>query len=244
MDMCRGTLIRQYGNHLKLIMTFLHSRNYSKIELSPKELLEISQDINRKFTPSAVIDSPEPEDKTKPSPKEMFEISEEIRQDFAPRASDNPQELVLLPVDPDHLYAYWNLNDDKPCTTQKIDSGNQLTLRIYPELNINSDITEKKSWFDVAIDSHQAQQQVFLPMKTDETAYSATIGKRNPDNSLAPFVQSNITHVPAGKIIPKEFKESQKESKLEFKAMPPLTIAKREVSYYTKNNASGQGNNQ
>ena len=74
----------------------------------------------------------------------MFEISEEIRQDFAPKASNNTQELVLLPVDPDHLYAYWNLGDDKLNTTQKNDSGNQLTLRIYPEPNKNTDITQNK----------------------------------------------------------------------------------------------------
>jgi hypothetical protein len=238
--MCRCTLIRQYGNHLKLIMTFLHSRNYSQIELSPKELLEISQEINREFAPSSVMDSPELDAEIKLSPKELFDISEEIRQDFAPRASDNPQELVLLPVDPDHLYAYWNLGEDKPDTTPTIDSGNQLTLRIHSEPNKNSDITETKSWFDVAVDSPQAQQQVFLPMRTDETAYSATIGKHYPDNSLAPFFQSNITHVPPGKVIPEEFKESQKESKPEFKAMPQTMIAKREISHYMNNNASGQ----
>jgi len=105
--------------------------------------------------------------------KEMFEISEEIRLDFAPRASNNRQELVLLPVDPDHLYAYWNLGDDKPNASQPNDSDNQLTLRIYSEPKKNMAITKTKSWFDVDIESAQAQQKIFLPSRTPEAAYSA-----------------------------------------------------------------------
>lgn len=225
-------------------MTFLQSRNNSQIKLSPKEILEISQEISREFAPSSVIDSPELDAKINLSTREMFEISEEIRQDFAPRASNNTQELVLLPVDPDHLYAYWNLGDDKLNATPKNDFENQLALRIYSQPNKNLDITETKSWFDVAIDSPQAQQKVLLPMRSHETDYRATIGRRYPDNSLAPFAHSNITHVPPGKVIPKELKESHKESKIMFKAMPQLTIENREISHYTNNNASGQGNNQ
>ena len=221
------------------MMTFSYSRYNPQIKLSPEEMLEISQEINREFAPSFSIKKPESASQHKLSSKELFDISEEIRLDFAPRASNNPQELVLLPVDPDHLYAYWNLGDDKLNTTQKNDSGNQLTLRIYPEPNKNTDITKTKSWFDVAIDSTQAQQKVFLPMRAHETAYSATIGKRYPDNSLAPFAYSNITHVPLGKAIPNQFKESQ----IVFKPMPQLITANREISTYTNNSASGQGNN-
>ena len=146
-------------------MTFSYSRYNPQFKLSPKEMLEISQEINREFAPEFSSKKPEPASQHKLSPKELFEISEEIRLDFAPKASNNTQELVLLPVDPDHLYAYWNLGDDKLNTTQKNDSGNQLTLRIYPEPNKNTDKLKTKSWFDVAIDSAQAQQKVILPMR-------------------------------------------------------------------------------
>ena len=220
-------------------MTFSYSGYNPQINLSPEEMLEISQEINREFAPIFSTGIPGPGYQHKLSPKEMFEISEEIRLDFAPRASNNSQELVLLPVDPDHLYAYWNLGDDKLNTIPKNDFGNQLTLRIYPEPNKNTDITKTKSWFDVAIDSTQAQQSVFLSMRAHETAYRATIGKRFPDNSLAPFAYSNITHVPPGKVIPNQFKESQ----IVFKPMPQVIKASREISTYTNNSASGQGNN-
>jgi len=220
-------------------MTFSHSRYNPQIKLSPEEMLEISQEINREFTPGFCIKKPEPIPQHKLSRKEMFEISEDIRLNFAPRASNNTQELVLLPVDPDHLYAYWNLGDDKLNTTPKKDSENQLTLRIYSEANKNTDTLKTKPWFDVAIDSTQAQQSVFISMRAHETAYRATIGKRFPDNSLAPFAYSNITHVPLGKAMPNQFMESQ----IVFQPMIQHITARREIPTYTNNSASGQGNN-
>src|SRR5450631_2782141 len=130
-------------------MKFSYSRYSPQIRLSPEEMLEISQEINREFAPGFSTQIPNPAYQYKLSPKEMFDISEEIRLNFAPRASDNTQELVLLPVDPDHLYAYGNLGDDKLNTTPKNDTGNQLTLRIYSEANKNTDTLKTKSWFDV-----------------------------------------------------------------------------------------------
>jgi hypothetical protein len=221
-------------------MTFSYSRYNPQIKLSPEEMLAISQEINREFAPSFSTRISSPGYHHKLSPKEMLEISEEIRLDFAPRASNNRQELVLLPVDPDHLYAYWNLGDHKPNASQPNDSDNQLTLRIYSEPKKNMAITKTKSWFDVDIKSAQAQQKIFLPSRTREAAYSATIGKRYPDNSLAPFASSNIIHVPFGKVIPDQFKESQTV----FKAMPQLITTSLEISTYTNNSASGQGNTQ
>lgn len=243
-------------------MTFSHSRYNPRIKLSPEEMLEISQEINQEFAPEFSSGISNPGYLHKLSPEEMFEISEEIRKDFAPRASSNTQELVLLPVDPDHLYAYWNLGDDKLDTIQKNDSSNQLTLRIYPHSTKNKAVTNTKPWFDIAIDSPRAQQKISLPMRTHETGYSATIGNRYQDNSLVPFISSNITHVPPGKAITDKFKESKKvfgreaqhiwrtttipdslkESEVAFESISQGFTGSREISIYTNKSASGQGN--
>ena len=220
-------------------MTFSHSRYNPQIKLSQEEMLEISQEINHEFAPNFSTAIPSPGYHPKISAKEMFEISEEIRQDFAPRASNNTLGLVLLPVDPDHLYAYWSLGDDKLNGIQKYDFTNQLTLRIFPLPKKNKAITNTKSWFDVAIDSAQAQQKISLPLRAHETAYSATIGNRYPDNSLVPFVSSNITYVPAGKAITQQAMESQ----MMIEPMPQGFTAKHETPIYTNNSASGQGIN-
>ncbi len=283
-------------------MTLSYSRYNPRIKLSPEEMFEISQEINREFAPVFSIKKPEPlsqrelspekikllpeeiksspeetkfsteeinsspeeikpsteeiksspkdieispeeikpsPDKIKLSPKEMFDISEEIRVNFAPRASNNIQQLVLLPVDPDHLYAYWNLGDDKINAAPKNDSRDQLTLRIYSEANKNADVTKTKSWIDVAIDSTQAQQRVFLSMRAQETAYRATIGKRSPDNTLAPFAYSNITQVPLRKAMLNQLRESQ----IVIKPKPQPITSSRVMIIHTNNNASGQGHN-
>jgi hypothetical protein len=225
-------------------MTFLYSRSDSQIHLSPNEMLEISQEINREFTPSALPAPSEPDYKIKLSTMEMFEISEEIRQNFAPKAENNAQELVLLPVDPDHLYAYWNVPDTKPDMTPKTDPGQQLTLRIYSEANKNTETAEAKPWFDIAIDNTQAQQSVFLSKQAHATTYSAAIGQQLPDNSLASFADSGITRVPPGRAKSGYTEETQ--TRLKHDPLQELNAtSKQEVSTITNMNksASGQENN-
>ena len=146
-----------------------------------KKCLKSAKKLIKSLRRSVSIKKPEPASQHALSPKDMLAISEEIRQDFAPKASNNPQEVVLLPVDPDHIYVYWNLGDEQPNTALKMDSGSPLTLRIYPESDKNADITITKPWFDVAIAGSQAQQRVPIPSWAHETAYRATIGKRDPD---------------------------------------------------------------
>ena len=221
-------------------MALSYSGYNSQIKLSPEEMLEISQEIHHEFAPEISIEQPEPASQHALSPKEMLAISEEIRQDFAPKASNNPQEVVLLPVDPDHIYVYWNLGDDQPNTALKVDSGNPLTLRIYPESGENADITLTKPCFDVAIAGSQAQQRVPIPSWAHESAYRATIGKHDPDKNLAPLATSNLTQVPLGKIIPRQVMENQSEST----SKPQRMIAGGETSHYTNNSASGQVHNQ
>ena len=224
-------------NGLRLVMTFSYSRYNSQIKLSQEEILEISQEINREFAPSFSINKQEPASQHKLSPKELFDISEEISRDFAPKTSNNPQEVVILPVDPDHLYVYWNLGDNILNGAKITASATRLTLSIYPEPKNIKDITRTKSLLDVDINSAQAQQKFFLPLRLQETSYKATIGKHYQDNSLASFTSSNVTRNPFGKVMPQQGKESQKV----FKALPQLIPESPEISFYTYNSASGQG---
>lgn len=218
-------------------MTFSHSRYNPQIRLSSEEILEISQEINREFTPVFSTKIVSQAEHQAFSPKEMLEISEEISRDFAPIASNNTQELILLPVDPDHLYVYWNLIKDKLIDAQKMTSGQQLTLRIYAEPDKNTDTN--KPYFDVAINSTQAQKNVALPMHTHETTYYASIGKRHKNNSLTPFAYSNSAHVPAGRIMPNPTKNSQHM----LKPLPAFNTTSRGISCYQNNSASGQKHN-
>ncbi len=172
-------------------MTFLHAGYNSKINLSPKDMLEISQEISRDFTPCFFSEPSVSDGTIRLTPKELLDIGQEICRDFAPTPAYNAPKLMLLPVDPGHLYAYWHLGDSRP------DNG-QLTLRVYPQDNPQKTEDEAVSWFDVALDSPNTQQQVPIPDQVYGVAYSAAIGKSDADNSFAAIVHSNGIHVPQG----------------------------------------------
>lgn len=162
-------------------------------------MLEISQEISRNFTPCLSSWMPEFVEKIRLTPRELLDIGEEIGRDFAPKPTYNTPELMLLPVDPGHLYAYWNLGERREAAKPDNDGKEQLTLRIYSQPDEESADTEAASWFDVAIDSPMTHQQVSLPNPVDDTAYSAAIGKCCEDDSFVELVHSNIIHAHHGR---------------------------------------------
>jgi hypothetical protein len=194
-----------------MAMIFSDTGHHSKIEPTPEEMLTISREISLKFTPNAVsitdtdsylanvytdynvpqiyADNANTQSNSIYSGfslKELQEISEEISCRFAPQPSAVIPELFLLPVDPHHLYAYWDTGDR--------DELNQLTLRIYWRPDVNPETTSSNVWFDVVADNPESRQKIRLPI--DDTAYSAVLGKLKPDNSLDVLACSNIVQVP------------------------------------------------
>jgi hypothetical protein len=174
-------------------MTFLQAKYNSKMNLSAKDMLEISQEISRNFTPCFSSPATEPDEKIRLSPRELWDIGEEIGRDFAPKPSGNIPALMLLPVDPGHLYAYWDLGRDKDIS---MPDNEQITLRIYSQSDDEEASAETVSWFDVAIDNPMTQQQVSLSCPVNETAYSAAIGKWGADDGFIAIAHSNIIHAP------------------------------------------------
>lgn len=202
-------------------MTFLHSGHNSKINLSAKQMLEISQEISRDFTPCFLSQMPPLVDKIRLTPRELLNIGEEIRRDFTPKTSCKVPELTLLPVDPRHLFVYWNLGENRGIATADNDCKDQLIVRIYSQPDAESAVSKAAHWFDVAVDSPKASQQVSLPDAVNETVYSAAIGKCRKDDSFIEFAHSNIIHAPRGSAVWHQDHEN--------------------LMFCLSNNASGQG---
>ena len=113
-------------------MKFSLSNFDPQITISTAEILEISQEINRDFSPLLPVKTNNTIYNKNISPQEMLDISETINLNFAPKMSNNQTQLMLLPVDPNHIYAYWNPNKDNSFPMEKNDRPPQkLTLRIY-----------------------------------------------------------------------------------------------------------------
>lgn len=126
--------------------------------------------------------------------RELQTISEDISQRFMPKASSSVPEIVLLPVDPHHLYAYWDAGS-RPSPIADRNLQQPLILRIYWRPNGEQEITGLNLYFDIPADTAAKRKQIRLPV--DDTHYSATLGRLNPDHSLEALAHSNLVHVPA-----------------------------------------------
>ena len=131
----------------------------------------------------------------------LLDISEEIAQSYAPHDTHHQAELVLMPVDPVNLYAYWNLKDsDTENIIEHVDK--QLALRIYSLPELNNDPGHIKLSFDIKVAGFQNQQQVHLPLAA--AAYSAVIGEITADHSFSPLVTADTIHVPRKNPVPED----------------------------------------
>ena len=131
-----------------------------------------------------------------------------------------------MPVDPYHLYAYWNLDENKVHETQKGAVGNDLALRVFWLPAEKSDLSKTKLWFDV--DIHKSQNQIKIRLPIDETAYSAVIGNRFLDHSFVAFAQSNVIHVPRGRMVPEQGKEDSTLTKIKPQITKPNRALQRD----------------
>jgi hypothetical protein len=133
------------------------------------------------------------------SANELLAISEEISKQYAPITIEQETELQLMPVDPYHLYAYWNLSQ-KQIRQVKNFALRDMSLRIFWLPDTDSHIATTKLWFDVAVKSIQQRLKVRLPI--DQTSYFATLGRHCANHCFEIMARSNIIHVPRGRMAP------------------------------------------
>jgi len=127
------------------------------------------------------------------SQQDLLDISNEITGTYVPHDTHHKPELVLIPVDPVNLYAYWNLKENK--TDNEINHiDKQLALRIYSIPQLSEQHRNIQFSFDININDFQNQQKVHLPIAA--TAYSAVIGEINTDNSFTTLACANVIQVP------------------------------------------------
>lgn len=127
------------------------------------------------------------------SQQSLLDISEEITQSYAPHDTHQTPELVLMPVDPINLYAYWNLKESETDNiTNQVDK--QLALRIYSLPELSERPGNIKLSFDIKVQGFHNQQKIHLPIAA--SAYSAVIGEINSDNSFSALATSDTVHVP------------------------------------------------
>ena len=163
--------------------------------LTQTELQTISQTISRDFSPvfsarhSPMIFSS----------RELLDISEFISLTYQPHYH-KMADLMMLPVDPSHIYIYWDLpkKDNKLFSfNNNVENPAVHTLRVYLQ-NDGYCLLNKPSlsWFDVAIDPNQHQQQITIPPQSETVFVTAILGYLDIDNQFVSEVTSNSIQVP------------------------------------------------
>ncbi len=164
-----------------------------KTQLSRKELLEISDEINKIYAPLVVDKKPEQNRNSKFSSQDLLEISQNISLYYSPKISTNANKLVILPIDPHHLYAYWELDDNQSHSISQSMFNNELSLRVYSRIEENRDSNLSSPLAEIAIHKFHSRQKIRIPISKKTTAYSASIGKTIPENGFISLLDSNNT---------------------------------------------------
>lgn len=199
-------------------MAFSQSAPQTRIDLSPRELLAISQSISREFAPrfgrDEAIGTGSASSKSAAfSVRELLAISEEISREFAPRPIQSRSSLVLLPIDPRRLHAYWLLGTSSVKTELNTLADNpksvaeeQLTLRVFrqdePSLTSN-EAAKPECWFDIAVAPAQTRQEIVLPSEVALAGakYCAVIGVSHGGEDFTAIAYSNVANVPSPQVV-------------------------------------------
>ncbi len=165
-----------------------------------------------------------------PSPQAMKAISDDIAQKYAPTHASRITEIVILPVDPYHLHAYWALDDAKISLLDDGKAG-ELILRVHWLPEGERGTTASKLWFDIPVAPLPKRKQVTLPM--DATWYVAEIGLRDGHHQFKPFACSNVIHVPRARMAATSAQETATERKVRQTLVParPSTEAIYDESF-------------
>lgn len=152
---------------------------------------EIKQGSVKGFTTSKPVT-------LKLSRQELLEVSQNISLYFAPRISSNINKLVLLPIDPQHLHAYWGLGDVQNEVSSLSKTSDDKVLRIYSQ-EVRGDVVKSKPVVDFKLQESQAKQVISLPVTNRRETYFAKIGELNSTEGFVALINSNTTPCFRGK---------------------------------------------
>ncbi len=104
-------------------------------------------------------------------------------------------KLVLMPVNPNWLHAYW---DFSPETIRKIESlglGYEIVLRLYDVTYIIFDGTNAHRTFEFGVDVRFTKNYYFnVPLPG--ASYILELGYKDPNGKFVPLLRSNVCNAP------------------------------------------------
>lgn len=193
--------------------------NNIQIQLPGKIMYAINDEI---FGDFSFIVPVKPSTDIKLSSKELLEVSQNISRYYAPKISHTADKLIVLPVDPQHVFVYWNLGDELANFIANRKPGNELNLRIYSQPEQNQKIIKTKVLHDFTIYHSRSSKTIKLATTSTAMNYSASIGTKGQKKGFIPLLACN--NIPA-------FKGAMTLDDIELNNVVPDTITKDFSSY-------------
>lgn len=139
------------------------------------------------FSSESSVDNDIASSSLKLSREELLEVSQKISLYYAPKRFSSFQKLVVFPIDPQHLFIYWDLgNNQAPALSEKL-ANNELLLQVFSEGE------EDQLLYGIAIHELQAGKIIQLDTAEKSTIYFASIGSADSQHDFYPLLQSNKT---------------------------------------------------
>jgi hypothetical protein len=172
--------------------------------LSPREILAISDEINRKYAP-LFLKTPVPTtNKLSLTAAELLGISQEISRKHLPKLKNNRAPLIVQPVDPAHFYVFWN--PQALANRSPINPAQRWVLRVSPTIAAeplqDSHAVEKASRvgnFDIVYEHGQNPQRITMPPGFGDNRFTLSLGTKDNQDRFIPYnTAEKITPASAG----------------------------------------------
>lgn len=211
--------------------------------ISAKEMLRISHDISRDFTPSKPIKKPNDNSNKGLTSRELLKISQNISQYYSPKTSSNIKNLKLLSISPRQLYVYWNLGiNNSPSLLPSI-FNDELLLQIYSYPIENKTQKPPELIYEKPIHDFQHQKKITIPVTKNHLVYSAYISNQTAKQKSSPILKSNRLHILNGNETPSSFSDEYIHTSDNnfIESMENLTSPNYIQPNYASSQRSGQG---
>ncbi len=122
------------------------------------------------------------------SSEKLLEVSKNISLYYAPKISYVSKSLVVLPIDPQKIFVYWNLGDQQAQAISSNEIENELRLRICSQPRTNKKNVKTKLFYDFVIHHSRSSQTITLPTPETAMIYSASLGTKAQGASFIPLI--------------------------------------------------------
>ena len=131
-----------------------------------------------------------PSSVTEPSEKERVETERiDLPQSYG------KDKLVLLPVNPNWLHAYWDLSPQTLRRLESLEPGSEVVLRLHDVTYIIFDGTNAHRTFEVGVDVRFTKNYYFnIPVPGAD--YLLELGYKTPNGEFIPILRSNVCKAP------------------------------------------------